>query len=358
MNNLDLFYGNPSPYFFKKEEKARVLENALALLDDFHSQRCEQYARIRKSFSGAPVFSNGIYLPVRLFKEFDLRSIDNSEIFKTLTSSGTTSQRVSKIYLDKQTASNQSKVLVKIMQHFLGKDRLPMLILDHPGVVKDRSNFSARGAGILGLATFGRDHTYALNDDMTLNTDAVGAFAEKYKGTPVFLFGFTFMVWEYFLQGLQKSKLNPDFSKGVLVHSGGWKKLIDKAVSNEVFKNSLMQECGIPRVHNFYGMVEQVGSIFVECEHGYLHAPDYADIEVLDPESLRPVAFGNQGVISVSSVIPTSYPGHRLLTEDRGVIHGDDTCLCGLPGKYFSVLGRLPLAEVRGCSDTHTEGRA
>ena len=358
MNNLDLIYNSPSPYYFNKEEKARVLQDALAFLDDFHRERCEPYARIRKSFSGSRVFSNCIYLPVRLFKEFDLKSIDDSDLFKTLTSSGTTSQRVSKIYLDKQTAANQSKVLVKIMQHFLGKRRLPMLILDHPSVVKDRNNFSARGAGILGLSTFGRDHTYALNDDMTLNVDVVSHFAERYKGVPVFLFGFTFMVWEYFLQGLQKSNLKLDFSAGVLVHSGGWKKLIDKAVSNEAFKSKLKQECGIRRVHNFYGMVEQVGSIFVECEHGFLHAPDFADIEVLDPQSLEPVPFGTHGVIAVSSVIPMSYPGHRLLTEDRGVIYGDDTCSCGLPGKYFSVLGRLPMAEVRGCSDTHTEGQA
>lgn len=352
MNELDLFFSNPSPYFLRKEEKKLILKNRLAALDDLHSQMCEPYAQIKKSFSAAPIFSNGIYLPVRLFKEFDLKSISENDIFKTLTSSGTTSQLVSKIYLDKQTAANQNRVLTKIMQHFLGKSRLPMLILDHPGVIKDRRNFSARGAGILGLATFGRDHTYALNEDMTLNVAAVNDFAEKYKGVPVFLFGFTFMVWEYFFQGLKKADLNPDFSRGVLVHSGGWKKLIDKAVSNEVFKNMIEQVCGISRVHNFYGMVEQVGSIFVECKDGFLHAPDYADIEVLDAGSLRQLPFGNQGVIAVSSVIPTSYPGHRLLTEDMGVIHGEDTCSCGLSGKYFSVLGRLPMAEVRGCSDT------
>jgi hypothetical protein len=42
------------------------------------------------------------------------------------------------------------------------------------------------------------------------------------------------------------------------------------------------------------------------------------------------------------------------LTEDRGVIIGEDNCPCGRPGKYFQVLGRLALAEARGCSDTVT----
>ena len=56
----------------------------------------------------------------------------------------------------------QSAVLVKVAQRFLGKDRLPMVILDHAGVVRDRRSFSARGAGILGMAQFGHRPFYAL----------------------------------------------------------------------------------------------------------------------------------------------------------------------------------------------------
>jgi hypothetical protein len=40
-----------------------------------------------------------------------------------------------------------------------------------------------------------------------------------------------------------------------------------------------------------------------------------------------------------------------LLTEDLGVVHGIDDG--DWPGKRFSVLGRLPRAEARGCSDTY-----
>jgi len=34
------------------------------------------------------------------------------------------------------------------------------------------------------------------------------------------------------------------------------------------------------------------------------------------------------------------------------VVHGEDDCPCGRKGRYFSVLGRLPQVEMRGCSDT------
>ena len=111
---------------------------------------------------------------------------------------------------------------------------------------------------------------------------------------------------------------------------------------------------GLEHVHNYYGMVEQVGSVFFECEHGHLHAPAYADVIVRDQTDLSPAPCGEPGLIQVLSMLPRSYPGHSLLTEDLGVLHGEDDCPCGRLGKYFSVLGRIKNVEVRGCSDTRT----
>ena len=353
MTNLDTFYNEPSPYSLKKEQKAILLREHLAVLDSLHMNRCELYQRITESSQHYNKFGGNVYLPVRLFKDFSLKSVDDSSVFKVLTSSGTTSQKVSKIFLDRETAANQSKVLVKIMQHFLGVQRLPMLIIDHPSVVKNRESFSARGAGILGLSNFGRNHTYALDDDMSINVERVASFIETHQGKPIFIFGFTFMVWQYFFKVLKEKGLNLDLSGSILVHSGGWKKLIDIAVDNETFKEVAKATCSIEKIHNFYGMVEQVGSIFVECDSGYLHAPNYADIDILDLRSQAILPFGEKGVVAVSSVLPSSYPGHRLLTEDLGTIVGEDDCACGLNGKYFVIHGRIPKAEVRGCSDTH-----
>ena len=65
---------------------------------------------------------------------------------------------------------------------------------------------------------------------------------------------------------------------------------------------------------------------------------------------------GEAGIIQVLSSLPHSYPGHSLLTEDKGIILGEDDCHCGRKGKYLKVLGRISQAELRGCSDTF-EGR-
>ena len=91
----------------------------------------------------------------------------------------------------------------------------------------------------------------------------------------------------------------------------------------------------------------------MECEHGYLHAPAFADILVRDAKTWQLCDIEQPGVIQVLSALPASYPGHSLLTEDIGIVHGEDNCPCGRLGKYFSILGRLPRAELRGCSDTH-----
>lgn len=99
-------------------------------------------------------------------------------------------------------------------------------------------------------------------------------------------------------------------------------------------------------------MAEQVGSVYVGCELGYLHCPSTADIIVRHVQTLQPAELGEPGIIQVLSLLPLSYPGHSLLTEDLGRIIGVDDCRCGRRGKYFEVLGRLPKSELRGCSDT------
>jgi hypothetical protein len=100
-------------------------------------------------------------------------------------------------------------------------------------------------------------------------------------------------------------------------------------------------------------MVEQTGSIFIECEYGYLHSPSYSEVIVRNPISLLPSEVGQEGVVQVISVLPMSYPGHSILTEDLGTVMGRDDCKCGRTGQYFVISGRIKDAEVRGCSDTY-----
>lgn len=343
------------PYSLNKYEKYELFNEILNELTLYHKSNCKKYENILNSMNTSfeDDYYNIPFLPVRLFKDIDLLSINKENIFKTMTSSGTTGQKVSKIYLDKETAMIQQKVLVKIVSSFTGSSRLPMLIIDSPSVIKNRQMFSARGAGILGFSIFGANITYALNDRMELDLDTIREFLDRHKNKKILLFGFTFIIWKHFYKELQRSKVSIDLSNAILIHGGGWKKLINESISSSEFKERLNALCGIKSIHDYYGMVEQTGSIYMECEHGYLHASVYSDIITRRHTDFSPCEIGEKGIIQVVSLLPKSYPGHSLLTEDEGVIWGEDDCKCGRLGKYFKIEGRLKKAEIRGCSDTY-----
>lgn len=345
------------PYGVGREDKRRLLTDKLTELTALHGKKCPPYARMLRTvgFDAARIdsYEQLPFLPVRLFKELELLSVERSEVFKTMTSSGTTGQAVSRIFLDRATAANQQKTLVKIVSSFTGSARMPMLIIDCPSVVKDRAKFSARGAGILGFSIFGADRTYALTDDMELDLEGVKAFLEKHRGQRILLFGFTFMIWQHFYRALLRLEETLDLSNGILIHGGGWKKLVSEAVSPEEFRQRLEEVSGLRDIHDYYGMVEQTGCIYMECPCGHLHASTYSDVLTRRAADLSVCEIGEKGIIQVVSMLPESYPGHSLLTEDEGVILGEDDCPCGRKGKYFKILGRLPNAEIRGCSDTY-----
>ncbi len=347
------------PYSLNKNDKEKLLTSFLNKLSKFHFDNCAYYAKMidgsNFDINKIEHFSKLPFLPVRLFKLFDLKSVKKEDIIKTMTSSGTSGQAVSKIYLDRETSSNQTKVLTKIVSSFTGNKRTPMIIIDSDSVVKDRKLFSARGAGILGFSMFGSKRMYALNEKMELKINLINKFLEENKGERIFIFGFTFIIYQHFYKELVRLNIKLDLSNSVMIHGGGWKKLINKSVSSELFRKNLKTVSGITSVHDYYGMVEQTGSIFMECKMGYLHAPVFSDIIIRRPHDFSVADFGEKGIIQVLSILPNSYPGHSLLTEDEGVLLGEDDCLCGKLGKYFKIVGRLKNAEIRGCSDTYEE---
>jgi hypothetical protein len=213
--------------------------------------------------------------------------------------------------------------------------------------------FSARGAGILGFSMFASKKIYALDENMNIDFESISAFIAENKDSKIFIFGFTFMIYQHFIMELQKSKIKLDLSNAILIHGGGWKKLQNESVSSKKFKDLLKKLVGIDKVHDYYGMVEQTGSIYMECEEGHLHASIFSDVIIRNPFDFSISPIGEIGIIQTLSILPRSYPGNSLLTEDEGVLLGEDDCKCGRKGKYFKVIGRIKNAEIRGCSDTY-----
>ena len=104
--------------------------------------------------------------------------------------------------------------------------------------------------------------------------------------------------------------LMPVTAKAQLLHSGGWKRLQRQSVTQDVFNQGVSSVfgCSTNRIIDYYGMVENVGVIYPDCEYGNKHVPAFADVIIRDPLTLAAVQVGQKGLIQVCSVLPTSFP--------------------------------------------------
>lgn len=344
----------PHPYHLAKEEKDKRLTKELVELTNYHMSACEPYQRMLKAIGydekKVTHYSDLPFLPAGIFKQLEMQSFGLDEPYRVATSSGT-GDLVSRVLIDRDTSRAQQEALVHIGNSVLGKKRLPMLIIDCPSTVTEAGTYSARSAAISGFSIFAKKRVFALTDKLEPDWKAIEDFLAEYGKTPFIVFGFTFLIWQYLYEEVLKRGLHYDFSQAILIHGGGWKKLENKRVTREEFKVGLLESVGIENCHDYYGMAEQAGSVYMECECGHLHASDYSGVLVRRAKDFSLCEVGETGIIQVLSTIPKSYPGHSILTEDEGVLLGEDDCPCGRRGVYFRVNGRLKNAIIRGCSD-------
>jgi len=342
------------PFNVNKKRKELLFKKQINLLTNHHYKNCANYRKILKNLNFLKVqeinLENLPPLPASIFKKFDLKSVPNNKIFKKLTSSGTSNQQPSKIYLDKENALNQTKVLTKIVSKLIGSKRLPMLIIDKNPNNFNRETFSARIAAIYGFSIFGKNHCYLLKEDNQIDYKSLINFLNLYSKEKFLIFGFTSLVFENLIKKISKKQLKINFSNGILLHGGGWKKLENMKISNDIFKKKLFDKLKLKNIYNYYGLIEQTGSIFIECKCGYFVTSIFSEIFIRD-KNFNIVKNGKRGIIQLFSLLPTSYPGHNILTEDIGEIIDGNSHKCNLKGKHFLVHGRAKEAEIRGCSD-------
>ena len=353
MLNKKLF--DNSPYSIEKNYFKKIYLKAIINLTKYHFNNCKIYKKLFNTLNfkidNKTTIQEIPFIPTRLFKYYDLISIKKNKVIKTLISSGTSSQGYSKIYLDKVNSENQVKALKNLISSILGNLRLPMLIIDKNPKYYNRNQFNAKTAAILGFSIFGKNHFYILDKNGNIDYKGLKKFFEVYKNEKIFIFGFTSNIYKILLEKLSLKKFDFNFSNSVLLHGGGWKKLEKYKISNLDFKKKLNKKFKIEKVYNYYGTIEQAGSIFLECENcGGFRTSRYSDILIRD-KNFKVLPKFKKGIIQIFSILPTSYPGHSLLTEDEGLIIHDKDCTKNFEGKCFLIKGRLAQAELRGCSD-------
>jgi phenylacetate-coenzyme A ligase PaaK-like adenylate-forming protein len=299
-------------------------------------------------------------LPVQMFKYFDLRTCPEDQIEKVLRSSGTTTGITSRVPLSKNTTINQIKALKGILKDYLGEKRRIFLVIDHEGINDPMLEFSARTAGVSWLSMYAKKIFYLMREEdgkLVLNLPVIEELLSRHQGEEVYVFGFTYIIWSTFYNQIREKNIRFNFKDVKVFHSGGWKKLKADQVSKEHFSDEIARIFGTGRenVLDFYGMAEQTGIIFVDCECGNKHVPNFAQVIIRDPYTLEPCGNNEVGMIEVMSVLSDSYYCQAILTEDMGYRVGIDDCPCGRKGVYFRFQSRIEKVEIRGCGDTFRE---
>lgn len=323
-------------------------------ITQFHTAHCSEYSRVFPDFSPVNRIEDLPYLHVSAFKHVHFQSQDGSiRHERVLNSSATSSNQPSQIALDRYSSELQSKSSRAILTDFIGAEKRPLIILDSKSALVQRGKVSARIAAGLALRPFATKLYFGL-DTQDLDSPVLWdhlADALQHNDT-LLVYGFTWVLWRLWACNDMPADVAQrlrDMSV-TYVHSGGWKKLEDESVSPAALKQKLLDISGPgSRVVDYYGLVEQNGLIYPECEAGWRHVPLWADVLGRDPYD-HSLVYGAPAQLQLMNVTPHGAPYHNVLTEDLAEVR-TDPCTCGRSGRRFRLLGRLPKAETRGCAN-------
>lgn len=340
-----------APPYACRDETALLAE--LERLTEHHLMGCVPYKKMWPNWvpGSLPALP---FVHVGVFKDLLLRTdTDGIKHQRILRSSATTSGIASQVLLDERSSALQAQSARMIFGAWLGTEQRPLVVLDDVHTLRGHGDVTARLAAALSLRPLATSLHFVLPD----STDPKGlrwkVIADVVASEPeVIIYGFTWVLWQAWAQGEIPASLRKRLrqTKVRFVHSGGWKKLEEARVDRATFDATLLSSVGTDStVLDYYGLVEQPGIIFPLCHAGARHVPRWADVLVRDPWNLT---VENEGTGQLQFVNPLAWgaPYHSVLTEDIGEIL-PGICACGREGRRFSLHGRVPMAELRGCAN-------
>lgn len=294
-------------------------------------------------------------LIVSAFKERRLLSVDESEIVKTFTSSGTGGMK-SQINWDRTSMERQAFMRTAIVESYGLADYdqwVNNLVFSYaPEVSGTRGAAHAHSA----YASFARSHDtffaigrnaqgepeFRLDEGMA----ALQRFAES--GLPLRITGFPAFGYMT-LRELDRRGIRFSFpEESVLFSGGGWKNYTGETIPYAAYVELVHRVLGIPahRIRDVYGMVEH-GVPYMTCEYGHYHVPIYSRVCAVSPHTMEVLPDGETGLLKLITPYLRSTPALSLLSTDLGAVHSH--CPCGRDGKYIELKGRGGVKKYAGC---------
>ena len=327
-----------------------------------HQLHCPEYAKIlsRRNFSPDDVRTvDDLFkippIPTLFLKKHTLCSVPMNRLLLKSTTSGTSGQ-VSVMGMDRTSAwRGLGMVTGTFFTHKLVSPRPTNYIVLGYQPAKRNQIGAAKTAYATTFAAPAMHREYALKDTGTeykLNIDGIKNALIRYEksGFPVRFMGFPayflFLLNELADSGI-KLKLHP---KSLVILAGGWKQFYTEQVDKPTLYALAEETLGIgeDRIREFFGAVEHPIAYF-NCPHHHFLVPVYSRVIIRDT-GLRPVGYGEPGLLNLLTPMMTSMPFTSVITDDLAVMHPGKECGCGIDSPYFEVLGRVGLADIKTCA--------
>lgn len=167
---------------------------------------------------------------------------------------------------------------------------------------------------------------------------------------PVRIIGFPAFALKLTEEYKKRFGVYPEISPlSFVITGGGWKTLSDEAIDKKIYRKILADNLSIPveNIRDLFGMVEH-GVPYVDCALGNFHIPIYGKVIARDPSSLKPLEYGQTGLLHLMTPYLTSYPSLSLLSSDWGKV--EEKCLCGIKGPVLILEGRAGVKKLKGCA--------
>lgn len=268
------------------------------------------------------------FIPIRFFKDFEMRCGGDWEPEAVFQSSGTTGQERSR-HLVRDLAL-YDRVALGGFRHVYGEGEWAVFAL--------LPNYLERGDSSLvrmvthWIESFGLPGSgFYLYDFAALRQALAEAMDRRER---ILLIGVSFALLD-FVAG-QPLRLPPD---AVVLETGGMKGRHEELTRTQLHAR-LRAGLGLAAIHSEYGMTELLSQAYAGGD-GIFHPIPSMEVRIADPylptRLLPPGQVGRIMVIDRANVHSCAF----IATDDLGRLH---------PGGGFEVLGRMDDAEMRGCN--------
>ncbi len=268
------------------------------------------------------------FIPIRFFKDFDMRCGEDWSPQAVYRSSGTTGQEPSR-HLVKDLSLYEASLLEGFRYSYGAGDYTIFALL--PSYL-ERTDSSLVHMVKTWILTFGQPGSGFYLDNFAALQQGLVEAAER--GERILLIGVSFALLDFAAQ--YALQLPPDT---IVMETGGMKGRREE-LTRGALHAELRTAFGLRNIHSEYGMTELLSQAYSMGDERF-HCPPWMRVVITDsyiPNRIVPAGqVGRLNVIDLANLHSCAF----IATDDLGRLHQDGS---------FEVLGRMDNAELRGCN--------